>query len=103
MLNDVKPLALSKIFGDGIIIKADPAALEPLLQKAQEAPDAILELRRGVSDGYIDANVLIYWLGNDQPSVCRASLIRSGTVKSSSSTINMGCCHAGYKGCSGNG
>jgi uncharacterized protein YutE (UPF0331/DUF86 family)/predicted nucleotidyltransferase len=46
MLDDVKPLVLSKIFGDGIIIKADPAALEPLLQKAQQAPDAILELRR---------------------------------------------------------
>jgi uncharacterized protein YutE (UPF0331/DUF86 family)/predicted nucleotidyltransferase len=45
LLNQTNPIMLSKILKDGIIIKMQPHIIEQLSQKAQEAPDAISELR----------------------------------------------------------
>jgi predicted nucleotidyltransferase len=45
-LDDVNPAILSNILRDGIVIKADRAALRLLLKKAQHIPNAKAELRR---------------------------------------------------------
>jgi uncharacterized protein YutE (UPF0331/DUF86 family)/predicted nucleotidyltransferase len=45
LLNQANPIMLSKILKDGIIIKAQPKCIEELLQKAEQAPDAIMEIK----------------------------------------------------------
>jgi predicted nucleotidyltransferase len=45
LLNQANPIILSKILKEGIIIKAQPNVIEQLLQKAQQAPDAIMEIK----------------------------------------------------------
>jgi uncharacterized protein YutE (UPF0331/DUF86 family)/predicted nucleotidyltransferase len=44
-LNQTNPIILSKILKEGIIIKAQPNIIKQLLQKAEQAPDAIIELK----------------------------------------------------------
>jgi uncharacterized protein YutE (UPF0331/DUF86 family)/predicted nucleotidyltransferase len=39
------PILLSRILGEGIVIKGQPEAIEKLLEKAQQSPDALIELR----------------------------------------------------------
>jgi uncharacterized protein YutE (UPF0331/DUF86 family) len=59
-LDDAKPVILSNILRDGIVIKADQAALELLLEKAQYIPDAKTELRKwGRVDPKPDRAVII--------------------------------------------
>jgi uncharacterized protein YutE (UPF0331/DUF86 family)/predicted nucleotidyltransferase len=59
-LDDVNPAMLSNILRDGIVIKADRAALELLMKKAQHIPDAKTELRMwGKVDPKPDRAVII--------------------------------------------
>jgi uncharacterized protein YutE (UPF0331/DUF86 family)/predicted nucleotidyltransferase len=46
LLNHANPILLSKILRDGIVIKAQPEAIEKLLQRAQQAPDASIEFKQ---------------------------------------------------------
>jgi uncharacterized protein YutE (UPF0331/DUF86 family)/predicted nucleotidyltransferase len=46
LLNQTNPIMISKILKDGIIIKAQPKIIEELSQKAQQAPDAIMEIKQ---------------------------------------------------------
>jgi predicted nucleotidyltransferase len=46
LLNHANPILLSKILRDGIVIKAQPEAIEKLLQRAQQSPDASIEFKQ---------------------------------------------------------
>jgi uncharacterized protein YutE (UPF0331/DUF86 family)/predicted nucleotidyltransferase len=60
LLNQANPIILSKILKEGIIIKAKPNIIEQLLQKAEQAPDAIIELKHWATfDPKLDKMVII--------------------------------------------
>ena len=44
-MNQCNPILLSRILGEGVLIKGEPEAIEKLLEKAQRSPDAIIELK----------------------------------------------------------
>jgi len=45
LLNQANPIILSKILKEGIITKAKPNIIEQLLQKADQAPDTMIEIK----------------------------------------------------------
>ena len=60
LLNQTNPIMLSKILKEGIIIKAQPNVIEQLLQKAEQAPDAIMEIKHWATfDPKLDKMVII--------------------------------------------
>jgi len=60
LLNQANPIILSKILKEGIIIKAKPNVIEQLLQKAEQAPDAIMEIKHWATfDPKLDIMVII--------------------------------------------
>jgi uncharacterized protein YutE (UPF0331/DUF86 family)/predicted nucleotidyltransferase len=60
LLNQANPITLSKILKEGIIIKAQPNIIEQLLQKAQQAPDAMIEIKHWATfDPKLDKMVII--------------------------------------------
>jgi uncharacterized protein YutE (UPF0331/DUF86 family)/predicted nucleotidyltransferase len=60
LLNQANPIILSKILKEGIIIKAQPNIIEQLLQKAEQAPDAIMEIEHWATfDPKLDKMVII--------------------------------------------
>jgi len=60
LLNQANPIILSKILKEGIIIKAQPNIIEQLLQKAKQAPAAIIELKHWATlDPKLDKTILI--------------------------------------------
>ncbi|MDT7885819.1 MAG: HepT-like ribonuclease domain-containing protein [Thermoproteota archaeon] len=60
LLNQANPITLSKILKEGIIIKAQPNIIEQLLQKAEQAPDAIMEIEHWATfDPKLDKMVII--------------------------------------------
>jgi uncharacterized protein YutE (UPF0331/DUF86 family)/predicted nucleotidyltransferase len=59
-LNQANPIMLSKILKEGIIIKAQSNIIEQLLQKAEQEPDAIIELKHWATfDPKLDKMVII--------------------------------------------
>jgi uncharacterized protein YutE (UPF0331/DUF86 family)/predicted nucleotidyltransferase len=59
-LNQANPIILSKILKEGIILKAQPNVIEQLLQKAEQAPDAIMEIKHwSTFDPKLDKMVII--------------------------------------------
>ena len=60
LINQANPIILSKILRDGIIIKAQPKTIEQLSQKAQQAPDALIEIKQWATlDPKIDKTIII--------------------------------------------
>jgi predicted nucleotidyltransferase/uncharacterized protein YutE (UPF0331/DUF86 family) len=60
LINQANPIILSKILRDGIIIKAQPKTIEQLSQKAQQAPDALIEVKQWATlDTKIDKTIII--------------------------------------------
>jgi uncharacterized protein YutE (UPF0331/DUF86 family)/predicted nucleotidyltransferase len=60
LLNQANPIILSKILKEGIIIKTQPNIIEQLLQKAEQAPDAIMEIKHWATfDPKLDKMVII--------------------------------------------
>jgi len=60
LLNQTNPIMLSKILKEGIIIKAQSNIIEQLLQKAEQAYDAIIELKHWATfDPKLDKMVII--------------------------------------------
>jgi uncharacterized protein YutE (UPF0331/DUF86 family)/predicted nucleotidyltransferase len=60
LLNQANPIILSKILKEGIIIKAKPNIIEQLLQKADQAPDAMIEIKHWATfDPKLDKMVII--------------------------------------------
>jgi len=60
LINQTNPILLSKILKDGIIIKAQPKIIEELSQKAQQTPDALIELKQWATlDPKIDKTIII--------------------------------------------
>jgi uncharacterized protein YutE (UPF0331/DUF86 family)/predicted nucleotidyltransferase len=46
LLSRTNPMLLSRILEEGIIVKGRPEAIEQLSRRAQQAPDALMELKR---------------------------------------------------------
>jgi len=64
LLNQANPIMLSKILKEGIIIKAQPNIIEQLLQKAERAPDVIMEIKHWATfDPKLDKIVIISRIG----------------------------------------
>jgi uncharacterized protein YutE (UPF0331/DUF86 family)/predicted nucleotidyltransferase len=64
LLNQANPIMLSKILKEGIIIKAQPNIIEQLLQKAEQAPDTIIEIMHWATfDPKLDKIVIISRIG----------------------------------------
>jgi uncharacterized protein YutE (UPF0331/DUF86 family)/predicted nucleotidyltransferase len=60
LLNQANPIMLSKILKEGIIIKAQPKIIEQLSQKAERAPDALIELKHWTTfDSKLNKTVII--------------------------------------------
>ncbi len=60
LLNQANPIILSKILKEGIILKAKPNIIEQLLQKAEQTPDAIIELKHWATlDPKLDKIVIL--------------------------------------------
>jgi uncharacterized protein YutE (UPF0331/DUF86 family)/predicted nucleotidyltransferase len=60
LLNQANPIILSKILKEGIILKAQPNVIEQFLQKAEQAPDAIMEIKHwSTFDPKLDKMVII--------------------------------------------
>jgi uncharacterized protein YutE (UPF0331/DUF86 family)/predicted nucleotidyltransferase len=60
LLDQANPILLSRILRDGIVIKAQPEAVEELLWKAQQAPDALMELRQwAMLDPKLDKAIIV--------------------------------------------
>jgi len=60
LINQTNPILLSKILKDGIIIKTQPKIIEELSQKAQQTPDALIELKQWATlDPKIDKTIII--------------------------------------------
>ena len=60
ILDQGNPMLLSKILKDGIVIKGGHETIQQLLQKAQEAPDALMEFKQWSSlDPKLDKTIII--------------------------------------------
>jgi uncharacterized protein YutE (UPF0331/DUF86 family)/predicted nucleotidyltransferase len=60
LLNQANPILLLKILRNGIIIKVQPEAIGKLLQRVQQAPDALMEFKQwAMLDPKLDKAIII--------------------------------------------